>query len=221
MDSDSEQFGHDSASDRQGPSNAAASYSDDAGSDVPSSPDTEDQIADAKFAKSKRTLKRKRRATEPSQFGATLQSLLNTDAPSALPLSLKPSILKEQRKEKQLDSKVKKALRAKKDKEDKERIRDVIGGWGAERERGLRKVAQRGGKLVLLSCVYFLTYVIVVQLFNAIQQAHAAAEAALEEAKASKGTGKPTLPAPIIEKRSKSKGKFKDAADTHAESACP
>lgn len=33
-----------------------------------------------------------------------------------------------------------------KEKEEKGRIKDVIGGWGAEGERALRKVAQRGGE---------------------------------------------------------------------------
>ena len=32
-----------------------------------------------------------------------------------------------------------------KEKEEKGRIKDVIGGWGGESERALRKVAQRGG----------------------------------------------------------------------------
>ena len=32
------------------------------------------------------------------------------------------------------------------EREEKGRVRDVIGGWGAESERALRKVAQRGGE---------------------------------------------------------------------------
>jgi hypothetical protein len=109
------------------------------------SPDTGDEIADAKRLKSKKTLKRKRRATEPGHFGATLQSLLSTDAPSALPLSLKPSLARNKNDEK-LQLRARKKLQLeRKEKEDKGRIRDVIGGWGGEGERALRKVAQRGG----------------------------------------------------------------------------
>lgn len=110
------------------------------------SPDTEDEIAAAKASKSKKTLKRKRRATDPSNFGATLNTLLSTDAPSSLPLSLKPSAARKRNEEKQ-ELKAKKAQRIeKKEKEDKGHISDVIGGWGGESERALRKVAQRGGR---------------------------------------------------------------------------
>jgi len=110
------------------------------------SPDTEDEIAEAKLPKSKKTLKRKHRATDPSNFGATLQSLLQTNAPSGLPLSLKPSVARRQTDEK-LALKAKKLLKGeRKSKEEVGRIRDVIGGWGVEGERSLRKVAQRGGK---------------------------------------------------------------------------
>lgn len=110
------------------------------------SPDTEDEIAGAKRVKSKKTLKRKRRATDATHFGATLQSLLDTETPSAVPLSLKPSIARKRNDEK-LEKKGKKVLQIqKKEKEDKGRIKDVIGGWGGESERALRKVAQRGGQ---------------------------------------------------------------------------
>lgn len=109
-----------------------------------SAPDTEDEIAGSKIVKSKKTLKRKRRATEPSRFGATLQFLLDTEAPSAQPLSLKPSVAR-QRNDEKLELKARKALQIeKKEKEDKGRVTDVIGGWGGESERALRKVAQRG-----------------------------------------------------------------------------
>jgi len=122
----------------------------------PSEPDTDEAIDDFKRVKSKNTSKRKIRATAPSNFGATLQSLLNTDAPTTLPLSLQPSIVQRHGHEK-LEKRAKKALQMKKKEEEaKGRIRDVIGGWGAESERGLRKVAQRGG--VYLRCsqlVYF------------------------------------------------------------------
>ncbi len=110
------------------------------------SPDTEDEIADTKLAKSKKTLKRKHRATDPSNFGATLQSLLRTTAPSGVPLSLKPSVARRQNNEK-LELKARKLLKGeRKGKEEVGRIRDVIGGWGVESERSLRKVAQRGGE---------------------------------------------------------------------------
>ena len=110
------------------------------------SPDTEDEIAGARLAKSKKTLKRKHRATDPSNFSATLQSLLETDAPSGLPLSLKPSAARRRNEEKN-ELKAKKLLKGeRKSKEQVGRIKDVIGGWGAEGERTLRKVAQRGGE---------------------------------------------------------------------------
>ncbi|KZT30652.1 hypothetical protein NEOLEDRAFT_1054342 [Neolentinus lepideus HHB14362 ss-1] len=157
------------------------------------SPDTEDEVAGAKRAKSKKTLKRKRRATDPSSFGTTLQTLLSTDAPSTFPLSLKPS-LNRKRNDEKLELKAKKALRTeKKEKDEKGRVRDVIGGWGGECERTLRKIAQRG----------------VVKLFNAMQQTQTASAVAVEEAKANRGTGKPTLLAPDYSKKSKSKNKKK------------
>lgn len=119
--------------------------SEQSGTERESSPDTEDEIAGAKRAKSKKTLKRKRRATDATHFGAALQSLLNTDAPSTLPLSLKPSVARRKNDEK-LEAKGKKVLQIeRKEKEEKGRIKDVIGGWGGESERALRKVAQRGG----------------------------------------------------------------------------
>ncbi|RPD81907.1 hypothetical protein L226DRAFT_10987 [Lentinus tigrinus ALCF2SS1-7] len=168
-------------------------FSSDAGSSsAGSEPDTEDEIAEAKYAKSKKTLKRKRRATDAVNFGATLQSLLTTNAPEA-PLSLKPSVAKKRREDK-LEAKGKHMLQVeRKEKEDRGRITDLIGGWGGESERALRKVAQRG----------------VVKLFNAIQQSQAASAAATEELKAHRGTGKPTLPAPAIHDKKK-KGKQKD-----------
>ncbi|KAF9481034.1 hypothetical protein BDN70DRAFT_876917 [Pholiota conissans] len=157
--------------------------------------DEEEEIEGMKPQKSKQTSKRKIRATGSSKFGATLEFLLKTETPSTLPLSLKPSIARKRNDEK-LESRAKKVLQIeKKEKEDKARVKDVIGGWGGESERALRKVAQRG----------------VVRLFNVIQQSQASATAATEELKASRGTGKPTLPAPITEAKSgKSKGKNKD-----------
>jgi hypothetical protein len=132
----------------------AYSSEGDSGSEH-SSPNTDDEIAGKGITKSKKTLKRKRRATEPSRFGATLQFLLDTDAPSAQPLSLKPSVARKRNDEK-LELKAKKVLQIeKKEKEDKGRVTDVIGGWGGESERALRKVAQRGGNVILF--IYLLS----------------------------------------------------------------
>jgi len=157
------------------------------------STNTEDEIQALRHTKSKKTMKRKRRATSPTGFGATLQSLLNTNAPTDQPLSLKPSVAKKHTDEK-LEVKAKKFLEGiKKDKEEKNHIADVIGGWGGDSERALRKVAQRG----------------VVKLFNAIQQTQIAGAAVQEEAKATRGSGKPTLPAPatVDSKLKKKKGR--------------
>lgn len=122
----------------------------DASESPSSEPDTDEAIVDFKKAKSKNTSRRKIRATAPSNFGATLQSLLNTDAPTTLPLSLQPSVAQRHNHER-LEKRARNVLQVKKkEQEDRGRIRDVIGGWGAEGERGLRKVAQRGG--VCLCC---------------------------------------------------------------------
>ncbi|KAH0838242.1 Rrp15p-domain-containing protein [Lanmaoa asiatica] len=151
--------------------------------------DTDDEIANGQRNKSKKTLKRKRRATEPSHFGATLQSLLDTDAPSGLPLSLKPSVV-HQKNDAKLEIEARKIIQTeRKEREERGRIKDVIGGWGGESERSLRKVAQRG----------------VVKLFNTIQQSQLAAAAAEEEAKASRGTGKPSLPTPSLSRKDNGK----------------
>ncbi|KAL1709010.1 Rrp15p-domain-containing protein [Schizophyllum commune] len=173
--------------------------SNSGGSDADSGtdePDTADEIEDIKRQKSRQTSKRKIRATGPAAFGATLQSLLDTETPSTLPLSLKPSVARKKNDEK-LEQRAKKALLfERKEKEDKNHISDVIGGWGAEGERALRKVAQRG----------------VVKLFNAIQQAQAQSEAVTEQKKAQRGTGKQTLAAPAepIPAKGKTKAKNKD-----------
>ncbi|KAF8922639.1 Rrp15p-domain-containing protein [Mucidula mucida] len=151
----------------------------------------EEEILNLKPTKSQQTKKRKIRATGTSNFGATLQSLLSTEAPTDLPLSLKPSLARRRNDEK-LESKAKKVLQLeRKEKEDKNRITDVIGGWGGESERALRKVAQRG----------------VVKLFNAVQQSQTAAANTEEEKKAAKGSGKPRLAAPTIEGKMGKKSK--------------
>lgn len=51
---------------------------------------------------------------------------------------------------------------------------------------------------------------LVVKLFNAIQQSQASAAVAVEETKASRGSGKPTLPAPSFEKNIKGSKKAKN-----------
>ena len=43
------------------------------------------------------------------------------------------------------------------------------------------------------------------KLFNVIQQSQAAATVATEQSKAMRGTGKPTLPAPVMNNKSQSK----------------
>ena len=124
---------------------ANSSDSEHTDSEGGSSPDTDDEIAEALHSKSKKTQKRKRRATDATHFGSALQNLLRTNAPSSLPLSLKPSIAR-QRNDEKLEAKGKKIIQIeRKEKEEKGRIKDVIGGWGGESERALRKVAQRGG----------------------------------------------------------------------------
>ncbi|KAG8984302.1 hypothetical protein FRB90_005413 [Tulasnella sp. 427] len=136
----------------------------DAGSDTgsASSIDTETEIALSNFPnKSKKTSKRKRRAVSPTPFGQALTALLETSTASTQPLALRPSIAQKKNEEK-LEMRAKKLLQAeRRQKEDIGRVKDVIGGWGGESERGLRKVAQRG----------------VVKLFNMIQQVQTTEEA--------------------------------------------
>ncbi|KAL0578710.1 hypothetical protein V5O48_003266 [Marasmius crinis-equi] len=162
-----------------------------------------DEILAMKPQKSRQTKKRKIRATGASTFGATLQSLLATSVPShpddaktpVAPLALKPSIGRKLNDEK-LEMKAKRMVQIeKKEKEDKGRVTDVIGGWGAEGERALRKVAQRG----------------VVKLFNYVQESQLQATAVADDRKAERGSGKPSLPAPsTADKGSGKKKKKKD-----------
>ncbi|CAE7161623.1 unnamed protein product [Rhizoctonia solani] len=173
-----------------------------------SSTDTETEIYRAQNTKSKKTLKRKHRATSPTVFGGTLEALLATSVPAnaqpGAPLALKPSIARKKNNEK-LELKAKRVLEVeRKEREEKGRVQDVIGGWDNQNERSLRKVAQRG----------------VVHLFNAIQQAQSASATTLEENKKLRGSGKPTLPAPSPNeiavnkpgKKTKNKPMGKDAA---------
>ncbi|KAF8529436.1 Rrp15p-domain-containing protein [Gautieria morchelliformis] len=161
------------------------------GSDGTETTDTETEIAQRRTEKSRKTMKRKRRATSPSRFGAALESLLSTRGPDgvAAPMSLKPGVGRRQKEEK-LERGARKVLAGeKKEREEKGRVKDVIGGWGVEGERALRKVAQRG----------------VIKLFNAVQQSQAEAEQTSKGAKAQRGKGKATLPAPDPERNDKKK----------------
>ncbi|KIY50557.1 hypothetical protein FISHEDRAFT_38999 [Fistulina hepatica ATCC 64428] len=182
------------ASDEMAPHSDKNSASASSSAAADESADDIDVVAHMKN-KSKQTSKRKLRATGPSTFGATLQSLLTTDTPTTLPLSLKPSVARKANDQK-LERRAKKILQEeKKEHEDKCRITDAIGGWGGESERALKKIAQRG----------------VVKLFNTIQQTQAQAETKMERDKANKGSGKPTLPAPTVDVDSrKVKKKRKD-----------
>uniref|UniRef100_A0A0W0FGP2 Rrp15p-domain-containing protein n=1 Tax=Moniliophthora roreri TaxID=221103 RepID=A0A0W0FGP2_MONRR len=146
--------------------------------------------------------------SRPNAFGATLQTLLSTGTPPSQTgnvLALKPSVNRK-RDDELLEKQARQVLQVeRKEKEDKGRIRGegVLEEWGAEAERGLRKVAQRG----------------VVKLFNYIQESQVVATHAAEEKKAQRGTGKPTLPAPSLVKEKKGKkdkdnllGRGKEAA---------
>jgi len=96
---------------------------------------------------------RKRRAVSPTPFARALNILLDTSAPTTQPLSLKPAVARQKNEEK-LEMRAKKLLIGeRKEKEDKGRVKDVIGGWGGESERALRKVAQRGGMYLYLPCL--------------------------------------------------------------------
>jgi hypothetical protein len=82
----------------------------------------------------------------------------SSSAPSSAPalLSLqKPSAARKRQKEEKAEVKARKAvLGERKEREDRNRVTDAIGGWGAESERALRKVAQRGGVNLVLFCMF-------------------------------------------------------------------
>jgi len=200
---------------------ASGDYSDD-------SLDTAAEIELAQQpSKSKQTLKRKRRAVPPSSFGKALTALLETStskssvkpasdepeslstlAPETAVLALKKtSFAKKRRAEEKIEAKAAKAqLGERKEREERNRISDVIGGWGGESERALRKVAQRG----------------VVKLFNVIQQAQQSSSQATTNASAGRGSGKATLPAPSADAfRDNSKGKGKGKKDNAVGRAKP
>ncbi|KAG8835963.1 hypothetical protein FRC17_010932 [Serendipita sp. 399] len=154
------------------------------------SPDTADEIAIAKLKKrSKKTTKRKIRASSPTQFGDKLEALLKTDAPVGVPLALKKSINRKRKDEKETLKARKAAGAERKEHEEVGRITDIIGGWGGENERALRKIAQRG----------------VVQLFNVVQKAQSAKAAEESSKLALRGSGKPTLSKPDTGPKNKKK----------------
>lgn len=119
-------------------------------------------------------LERKRRAIPPSSFGQALTALLDTstsrphakqepslaERPPLLThaqttldtavLALKrTSLAKRKRAEGKNEEKAAKTqLNERREREERNRMTDVIGGWGGESERALRKVAQRGGMLL-------------------------------------------------------------------------
>ena len=95
-------------------------------------------------AKLRKTLKCKWQATSPSWFGVGLEALLETALGMPAPLSLKPGLGRRQKEEK-LECGARKLLEGEKEREEKGRIRDVIGGWGIKGECALQKVAQRWG----------------------------------------------------------------------------
>ncbi|KAG8858753.1 hypothetical protein FRB96_004890 [Tulasnella sp. 330] len=147
-----------------------------------SSMDTDTEIA-LTHGKSKKTVKRKRRAVSPTPFGQALTTLLGTSTKTTQPLALLPEIAKRKNEDK-LEMRAHRLLQVeRKERDDRGRVKDVIGGWGGESERALRKVAQRG----------------VVKLFNLIQQAQTSTAQAEEDLKKQRGTGKPSLPAPKAE----------------------
>ncbi|PWN38148.1 uncharacterized protein FA14DRAFT_159862 [Meira miltonrushii] len=131
------------------------------GSEMEEEMDTDDELTASKLGKSKKTAKRKRRATSPSSFGATLQGLLgNADeeeadeeegsdgeagpskktlsapVPVGQPaiLSLAPHIRRGAQSSRLNEKAARLALAAKRKREDRARVTDVIGGWGAPGE---------------------------------------------------------------------------------------
>lgn len=145
--------------------------------------------------------------TSPETVSKTTEPASTQSAPDTALLSLKKtSTARKRRAEEKSEAKAAKAqLGERKEREDRNRVTDVIGGWGGESERALRKVAQRGGLCKLLSVFdvadsdLFFPYhirLVVVKLFNVIQQAQQSTNQATSEASAVRGTGKASLPAP-------------------------
>lgn len=79
---------------------------------------------------------------------STPSASTSVPAPSLLALK-KPSAARKRQKEEKAEAKARKnVLGERKEREDRNRVTDVIGGWGGESERALRKVAQRGGSFL-------------------------------------------------------------------------
>lgn len=77
----------------------------------------------------------------------------SASAPATSLLALKkPSGARKRQNEEKAEAKARKnVIGERKEREDRNRVTDVIGGWGGESERALRKVAQRGGSFDSLS----------------------------------------------------------------------
>lgn len=82
-----------------------------------------------------------------SQSVAPSNAASSQAAPDTALLSLKKTSAAQRRRaaEKSEAKAAKVQLGERKEREDRNRVTDVIGGWGGESERALRKVAQRGG----------------------------------------------------------------------------
>ncbi|UZJ51336.1 hypothetical protein CBS101457_000656 [Exobasidium rhododendri] len=124
---------------------------EDEEADVESEADTDDELAAARNGKSKKTAKRKRRATSPSTFGAALEGLLgkadeekaDDDGSEEMKsstlqgkgqstiLSLAPHIRRSAQSSRLNEKASRLAVEAKKKREERARVKDVIGGWGA------------------------------------------------------------------------------------------
>jgi len=127
-------------------------------------------------------------------------STLPHAAPDTAVLALKKTslALKKRAEEKGEAEAVKAQSGERREREERNHVTEVIGGWGGESERALRKVAQRG----------------VVKLFNVIQQSQHSSIQATSDASTGRGTGKATLPAPSADAfRDNKKGKGKGQKD--------
>ncbi|KAH8917188.1 hypothetical protein BT69DRAFT_1191486, partial [Atractiella rhizophila] len=106
------------------------------------------------------TEKPKARALSPTSFGASLTHLLSLPAPPSHVPHTAPSHLLPRAKGSPKPSKLEKEARSlvrqeKRELAERGWVSDVIGGWAGEREKRLRRLAQKG----------------VVRLFNAVRAA--------------------------------------------------
>lgn len=97
----------------------------------------------------KKSGKQAKEAIDASEDVLATDSIPSTSAvaptPSLLALKKPSSARKRQNLEKAEAKARKSVIGERKEREDRNRVTDVIGGWGGESERALRKVAQRGG----------------------------------------------------------------------------